>query len=173
MLFSGVTRAVAAGATWLGGDTDAVTLALPHGVEFPLELQGSAFGLFTRDYAEQLLTACANPFLKGYAFSIAHDHAAHLPAAVEELRAVALAWPAAHTANERRLLDALDSARRLDSAALSRDVLQQRDVRHALVATLREAKSATLTSALLDLMGPEVMKMKGARVSDNLGALSY
>ena len=161
------------GATWLGGDTDAVTLALPHGVEFPLELQGSAFGLFTRDYAEQLLTAWSNPFLKGYAFNITHDHAAYLPAAIKELRTVVLAWPAVHTANERQLLDALDSASRLDSSSLSRDVLQQRDVRHALVATLHEDKGAVLTNALLDLIGPEVMKMKGARVSDNLGALSY
>ena len=173
VLYNGVTRAVAAGATWLGGDTDAVTLALPHGVEFPLELQGSAFGLFTRDYAEQLLTAWSNPFLKGYAFNITHDHAAYLPAAIKELRTVVLAWPAVHTANERQLLDALDSASRLDSSSLSRDVLQQRDVRHALVATLHEDKGAVLINALLDLIGPEVMKMKGARVSDNLGALSY
>ena len=38
---------------------------------------------------------------------------------------------------------------------------------------IHDNKSEPLTHALLDLIGPETMKLKGAKVNDNLAVLTY
>ena len=166
ILWNGVTRCIERGGTWLGGDTDCVTVALLHGVEFPLELQGERFGDYERDYSDALITGWANPILKGYAYRFGHNPVPYVAPACAALRAVIGTWLGADA--ERAVLEAITPC--LASDAL-RAVLLRDDVRASLLAAIQANRSPELTHALVDLIGPETMKMKGASVNDNLARL--
>ena len=71
---------------------------------------------------------------------------------------------------ERAVLDAITPCLAPDAL---RAVLLRDDVRASLLAAIQANRSPELTHALVDLIGPETMKMKGARVTDNLARLSY
>ena len=168
VLWKGVKGCIEAGGTWLGGDTDCVTVALPHGVEFPVELQGGEFGKYTRDYAELLITGYGNPILKGLAYRFEHAFGRFVAAACGALRDAIATWGDA-AAEARTVLRVLEET---PEAALGEE-LARNGVRAALVSTIQSNWSESLTHALLDVMGPETMRLKGARVNDNLPVLSY
>ena len=156
VLWEGVTGSIALGGTWLGGDTDCSTVALPHGVEFPLELRGGGFGKYTQDYARETITGWANPMPKVYAYRFEHDPKPFGGAALAALQPV-------RSADATRLRAELENGR----------LPLEGEGRRALVALLHANHSKALTHALVDVLGPETMKLKGARVNDNLGVLGY
>ena len=97
---------------------------------------------------------------------IEHDPVPYVAPACAALRAVIGAWLGADA--ERAVLEAITPC--LASDAL-RAVLLRDDVRASLLAAIQANRSPELTHALVDLIGPETMKMKGASVNDNLARL--